>query len=64
MNFVIYLDQNTLSNFRQRKIDEMKIDEYMTFKTVLKLDLIITVYAHAILQEISQINTTSNKKSI
>lgn len=55
MEFVIYLDQNTLSNLRQRKIDEMKIDEYIKFKTVLKLDCVITVYSHVTLQEISQI---------
>ena len=56
MGYFIYLDQNILSNLRQRKIDEMKLDEYMKFKSVLKLKDIISVYSYVTLQEISQIN--------
>ncbi|EKM6297392.1 hypothetical protein PU681_002611, partial [Escherichia coli] len=55
MGYFIYLDQNILSNLRQRKIDEMKLDEYMKFKSVLKLKDIISVYSYVTLQEISQI---------
>ncbi|MFB1115070.1 hypothetical protein RF240_04760 [Dickeya dadantii] len=62
MSYIIYLDQNTLSNLRQRKIDEMKLDEYMKFKTVLKSPEIITVYSYVTLQEISQIKNEEYKK--
>lgn len=46
MSYLIYLDQNTLSNLRQRKIDEMKLDEYIKIKAALKSSEIITVYSY------------------
>ncbi|MBZ7361095.1 hypothetical protein [Klebsiella grimontii] len=62
MSYLIYLDQNTLSNLRQRKIDEMKLDEYIKLKAALKLSEIITVYSYVTLQEISQIKNDEYKK--
>lgn len=62
MSFLIYLDQNTLSNLRQRKIDEMKVDEYIKLKLVLKLDDVIPIYSFVTLQEISQIKSEDYKK--
>lgn len=62
MSYLIYLDQNTLSNLRQRKIDEMKLDEYIKLKAALKSSEIITVYSYVTLQEISQIKNDEYKK--
>lgn len=62
MSYLIYLDQNTLSNLRQRKIDEMKLDEYIKIKAALKSSEIITVYSYVTLQEISQIKNDEYKK--
>ncbi|ENF7815084.1 hypothetical protein ABR157_005487 [Enterobacter soli] len=62
MAYFIYLDQNTLSNLRHRKINEMKLDEYVKLKAVLKTDEIISVYSHVTLQEISQIKTEVYKR--
>ncbi|HCB1498576.1 TPA: hypothetical protein MYO83_001398 [Klebsiella michiganensis] len=62
MSYLIYLDQNTLSNLRQRKIDEMKLDEYIKLKAALKLSGIITVYSYVTLQETSQIKNDEYKK--
>lgn len=61
MRTFIYLDQNTLSNLRQRKIDEMGVDEYVILKHILKLDYITPLYSFVTLQEISQINNEKYK---
>lgn len=62
MSYVIYLDQNTLSNLRQRKIDEKKLDEYIKLKTVLKLNEVTNSYSYVTLKEISQIKKDEYKQ--
>ena len=55
MGFVIYLDQNTLSDLRQRKIDESPNDLFRLLKHALKSEQITVVYSHVTLDEILQI---------
>lgn len=56
MSFLIYLDQNTLSDLRQRKIDESQNDLFRLLKHVLKSEQITVVYSHVTLDEILQIS--------
>ncbi|OED63425.1 hypothetical protein A143_11750 [Vibrio splendidus ZS-139] len=55
MSILIYLDQNTLSDLRQRKIDETDKREFTLLKIALKSPDVIVVYSHVTLSEIHQI---------
>ena len=55
MSFLIYLDQNTLSNLRQRKIEELQSEHFRLLKNALKNELVTVVYSHVTLDEILQI---------
>ncbi|WP_417585378.1 hypothetical protein [Nitrincola sp.] len=56
MSFLIYLDQNTLSNLRQRKIEESQSDLFRLMKYALKSEQVTVVYSHVTLDEILQIS--------
>ncbi|KLV03628.1 hypothetical protein ABT56_18735 [Photobacterium aquae] len=62
MSFLIYLDQNTLSDLRQRKIDESQNDLFILLKHVLKSEQITVVYSHVTLDEILQISKAEYRK--
>ena len=55
MNILIYLDQNTLSDLRDRKLHESENEHLKSLKDVLKLEKISVVYSHITLNEILQI---------
>lgn len=55
MNFLIYLDQNTLSDLRQRKVEEAENDKLKLLKFVIKSEQVTLVYSHVTLEEILQI---------
>lgn len=55
MSILIYLDQNTLSDLRQRKIEEIDNKEFTLLKRVLTSPDVIVVYSHVTLSEIQQI---------
>ncbi len=56
MSFLIYLDQNTLSDLRQRRIEESQNEQFRLLKHVLKSEQIMVVYSHVTLDEILQIS--------
>ncbi|WP_227876281.1 hypothetical protein [Photobacterium frigidiphilum] len=56
MSFLIYLDQNTLSDLRQRRIEESQNEQFRLLKHVLKSEQIVVVYSHVTLDEILQIS--------
>ncbi|EGR1894289.1 Uncharacterised protein [Vibrio owensii] len=58
MSFLIYLDQNTLSNLRQRKLKESKNELFELLKYVLGTEQVTVVYSHVTLDEILQISRT------
>jgi hypothetical protein len=58
MSYLIYLDQNTLSNLRQRKIEESQSDLFRLLKYALKSEQVTVVYSHVTLDEILQISRT------
>jgi len=62
MSYIIYLDQNVLSNLRQRKIDEMNANEYKKLKLVLCSNQATLVYSFVTLKEISQIKVDKYKQ--
>jgi hypothetical protein len=55
MSILIYLDQNVLSDLRQRKIDETENTIFSLIKLALKSDQVVVVYSHVTLNEILQI---------
>ncbi|WP_205531081.1 hypothetical protein [Pectobacterium brasiliense] len=55
MNFLIYLDQNTLSELRQRKIEEIGNNELKILKLVMQSKQAVLVYSYVNLEEILQI---------
>jgi hypothetical protein len=55
MNPLIYLDQNILSDLRQRKIEESHSKEFTLLKNALTSEQITVVYSHITLGEILQI---------
>jgi hypothetical protein len=55
MSILIYLDQNTLSDLRQRKIQKSDNKEFSLLKMALTSPDVIVVYSHVTLTEIQQI---------
>ncbi|MCG9701317.1 hypothetical protein L1D19_14420 [Vibrio natriegens] len=55
MSFIVYLDQNTLSNLRQRKIEESQNELFRLLKHILNTEQLTVVYSHVTLDEILQI---------
>jgi len=56
MSLIVYLDQNTLSDLRQRKIDETNDQDFKLLKHTLKSKEVSVVYSHVTLNEIQQIS--------
>lgn len=56
MSFLLYLDQNILSDLRQRKIEESQNEQFRLLKYVLKSEQVTVVYSHVTLDEILQIS--------
>ncbi len=55
MSFLIYLDQNILSDLRQRKIEKSQNEQFRILRHVLKSEQVTVVYSHVTLDEILQI---------
>lgn len=55
MNTIVYLDQNILSDLRDRRLLEKKSEQLMMLKSILMRDDVDVVYSHVTLDEISQI---------
>lgn len=55
MSFFIYLDQNSLSDLRQRKIEETGDEQFKLLRLVLESEQVHLVYSHVTLEEIFQI---------
>lgn len=53
---VIYLDQNVLSNLRDRKINEMTDSLFSELKDILRSERVLVVYSYVTLIEIQQIS--------
>lgn len=51
MNVLIYLDQNTLSDLRDRKLQESENEHLKLLKDVLNLEKVSVVYSHITLNE-------------
>ncbi|WP_261420535.1 hypothetical protein [Serratia quinivorans] len=51
----MYLDQNTLSDLRQRKVEETDNDDFKLLKFVIMSEQVLLVYSHVTLEEILQI---------
>lgn len=56
MNTIVYLDQNILSELRDRRLFETKNEHLMMLKSILMRDDVDVVYSHVTLDEIRQIN--------
>ncbi|MDD2906024.1 MAG: hypothetical protein PHH41_04460 [Sulfurimonas sp.] len=54
--YIVYLDQNVLSDLRDRKLFETKNKNLMMLKSILMRPDIEVVFSHVIVDEISQIN--------
>lgn len=55
MSFFIYLDQNTLSELRQRKVERSEIDGIKFLNLALQSEQVTLIYSYVTLEEISQI---------
>ncbi len=62
MNVLIYLDQNTLSDLRDRKLQESENEHLKLLKDVLNLEKVSVVYSHITLNEIIQIKNPEYQK--
>jgi hypothetical protein len=62
MNVLIYLDQNTLSDLRDRKLQESDSEHLKLLKDVFNLEKISVVYSHVTLSEILQIKNPEYQK--
>lgn len=60
MTTLVYLDQNILSDLRERKLLENRNDELLKLKHILKSEQFATVYSHVTLEEILQINNQNH----
>ncbi|MBN2817296.1 MAG: hypothetical protein JXQ67_11480 [Campylobacterales bacterium] len=58
MNTLVYLDQNIISDLRDRKLFETKNKELMLLKSILMRPDIEVIYSHVTLDEIGQIHNT------
>lgn len=55
MSLLVYLDQNILSDLRQRKMEESGVVDFRPLKMALMSEQIVVVYSHVTLSEIMQI---------
>ena len=62
MDTLIYLDQNTLSELRVRKLEERNDPVFVLLKQVMLVPNVQLVYSHVTLEEINQISVEDFKK--
>lgn len=62
MHFLIYLDQNILSDLRQRKIEETKNEHFAILKNIIKSEYTTLIYSYITFEEILQIPNIKYQK--